>query len=261
MLQFDGLAGDCNIFHFITTRQGGVSEGNYASFNLSTYCGDNPAHVQENRERLCHALHIPHSALFIPHQTHGTDIRIIDDAFLSATPAEQAQALEGVDALITAVPNVGIAVTTADCVPILLYASDKKVTAVIHAGWRGSAKHIAAQTVEAMIRCFQVDPTHIFAGIGPSISQQAFEVGQEVAEVFLANETDTDSICCYNPSSGKPHIDLAEVNRRQLVESGLSPTHIELSGICTYTQSKEFFSARQLSINSGRFLTGAILTI
>lgn len=260
MLQFDGLAEDCNIFHFITTRQGGVSEGNYTSFNLGAYCGDNPAHVQENRKRLCNALHITSAALFIPHQTHGTTIRIINDAFLSASSIQQAEALEGVDALITAIPDVCIAVTTADCVPILLYAPDRQIVAVIHAGWRGSAKRITAQTVRTMIRIFGVDPAQVFAGIGPSISLQAFEVGYEVAEVFLTDASYNASICHNNPASGKPHIDLVEVNRQQLLESGLTPEHIELSGICTHSQNKDFYSARQLGIHSGRFLTGALLT-
>lgn len=260
MLQFEGLAGDCNIFHFITTRHGGVSEGRYASFNLGAYCGDRPDHVQENRKRLCDVLSIDASSLFVPHQTHGTEIRIIDESLLSGNKETQANALEGIDALITAVPGVCIAVTTADCVPLILYDPKKQVVAAIHAGWRGTVNGITTKTVKEMTRLFDVDPGDILAGIAPSIGQKAFEVGQEVVNAFSSAGIDTASICYHNEKSGKPHIDLVEVNRQQLIESGINPRHIEQSDMCTHTLNTDFYSARQLSIHSGRFLTGILLT-
>ncbi len=260
MLQFEGLAGDCNIFHFITTRHGGVSKGNYASFNLGAYCGDQPENVRENRKRLCGALGITPSFLFVPHQTHDTQIRVIDNSFLAADKETQTNALEGIDALITATPGACIAVTTADCVPIILYDPKKQVIAAIHAGWRGTANNITTQTVETMTHCFHVDPADILAGIAPSIGQKAFEVGQEVADAFSLTGIDTTSICCYNKESGKPHIDLAEANRRQLIKCGVNPENIESSGICTHTGNADFYSARQSGIHSGRFLTGILLT-
>lgn len=260
MLQFEGMARDCNIFHFITTRHGGISEGNYASLNMSAYCGDNPAHVRENRKRVCAALGIPSSSLFIPHQTHGTEIRVIDESFLNADKATRTQALDRVDALLTAVPGVCIAVTTADCVPLLLYDPQKQVIAAIHAGWRGTVGGITYRTIKAMTRLFNTDPADILAGIAPCIGQKAFEVGQEVVDAFASAGIDLASSCCYNKDSGKSHIDLAEVNRQQLMASGVAQANIELSGICTHTMNADFYSARQLSIHSGRFLTGALLT-
>lgn len=260
MLQFEGIAGDCNIFHFITTRHGGVSEGNYASFNLSAYCGDDPKQVQENRRRLCDALGISPSSLFIPHQTHGTEIRVIDETFLQADQATQTQALTGVDALVTTIPGVCIAVTTADCVPILLYDPKKQVIAVIHAGWRGTVGGITQRTIKTMTRLFNTNPADLLAGIAPSIGQEAFEVGQEVVDAFASTGIEIASICRYNTDTGKPHIDLVEVNRQQCIASGVKRENIELSGICTHTRNVDFYSARQLSIHSGRFLTGALLT-
>ena len=259
MLQFEGLAGDCNIFHFVTTRHGGVSKGNYASFNLGAYCGDETEAVCENRKRLCKLLNITPADLLVPLQTHGAETRIIDESFLSKNEEAKLNALEGVDALVTAVPGICIAVTTADCVPLLLYAPDKQVVAAIHAGWRGTVNRIAAKTVETMIRSFNVDPTRIQAGIAPAIGQKAFEVGQEVVDKFAESGIDTSLICYYNKQTDKPHIDLTEANRLQLIESGLAPEQIELSNICTHTEFTDFYSARQLSINSGRFLTGIML--
>lgn len=259
MLQFEGLARDCNIFHFITTRRGGVSEGNYASFNLGAYCGDQKEHVTENRKRLCDALGISPSSLFVPHQTHDTKIRVIDKAFLSADKAFQTTELAGIDALITTVPGICIAVTTADCVPLLLYDPKKQVIATVHAGWRGTVNSIAVKTIKEMVRLFNVDPSDLCVGIGPAIGQKAFEVGREVADAFSLNQADISTICCYNKASGKPHIDLAEANRQQLIQSGVNARQINVSGICTHTMNNDFYSARRLSIHSGRFLTGILL--
>lgn len=92
--------------------------------------------------------------------------------------------MEGVDALVTNVPDVCIAVSTADCVPVLLYAPDRKVVAAVHAGWRGTVLHIARKAASLMIEAYDCDPTQLVAGIGPSISQAAFEVGEEVVKAF-----------------------------------------------------------------------------
>ena len=92
--------------------------------------------------------------------------------------------MEGVDALVTNVPDVCIAVSTADCVPVLLYAPDRKVVAAVHAGWRGTVLHIARKAASLMIEAYDCDPTQLVAGIGPSISQAAFEVGEEVVKSF-----------------------------------------------------------------------------
>lgn len=260
MLQFKGLAEDCNIFHFMTTRLGGVGLGAYASFNLGAFCGDKPEHVTENRKRLCAAIGLHPEDMYVPHQTHGTEIGVIDTDFLARTSEEQAETLEGVDALLTDLPGVGIAVTTADCVPIVLYAPDKEVAGVAHAGWRGTCNGIVAKTVEAMVARYGANPALIRAGIGPCISQEAFEVGHEVVDAFTAAGINLDGACYYNESTGKPHIDLTEVNRRQLIDAGVSEENIETAGICTYTNHNEFFSARRLSIHSGRFLTGIVRT-
>ena len=120
MLQFPVLSEDCNISHFVTTRQGGVSKGAYASFNPGEYSGDNPEAVRANRKLLSDAIGIPTERIFTPFQVHGAEIRSIESFFLSLPLDEQRVYLHGVDALVTNVPGVCIAVSTADCVPVLL---------------------------------------------------------------------------------------------------------------------------------------------
>ena len=120
MLQFPALSEDCNISHFVTTRQGGVSKGAYASFNPGEYSGDNPEAVRANRKLLSDAIGIPTERIFAPFQVHGAEIRSIEPSFLSLPLEEQQLYMHGVDALVTDVPEVCIAVSTADCVPVLL---------------------------------------------------------------------------------------------------------------------------------------------
>lgn len=259
MLQFSGLSGECNISHFITTRHGGVSQGNYASMNPGEYSGDDPESVRMNRQLLSDAIGISPERIFAPFQIHEAEIACIDTRFLSLTLDRQKEELNGKDALVTAVPGICIAVSTADCVPVLVYAPDKNVVAAIHAGWRGTVKQIVAKTVEYMTAHYGCDPSLMLAGIAPSICKESFEVGDEVVEVFRATGVDMNRIMERNTRTGKAHIDLWEANRMQLLQSGLQPEHIEVSGICTYQHHDDFFSARRLGIKSGRILSGIMI--
>lgn len=140
VLQCTDWFGDCNISHFITTRFGGVSKGNFGGMNAGRYTEDEPAHVKKNIELLGEALHFSPDYLIMPRQTHSSKVYKIDKNFLDLTDVEQRKALDGVDALMTNVANLYVSVSTADCVPVLLYAPDKKAIAVIHAGWRGMVR-------------------------------------------------------------------------------------------------------------------------
>ncbi|MDH6305316.1 YfiH family protein [Parabacteroides sp. PF5-5] len=259
MLQFTHLAEECNISHFISTRRGGVSTGNYASFNLGEYCGDNPECVSENRTLLSSALGLSEDRLFAAHQLHGDKIAVLDKAYLALSCEQQREMLHGVDALITAEANVCVAVSTADCVPVLLYAPDKKVVAAVHAGWRGTVLQIVSKTLQYMKETFGCEIAHMKAGIGPSIGLEAFEVGEEVVEAFAASGLPLHSIMKRNTQTGKAHIDLWHANQWQMQTAGVLSENIETAGICTYTNQEDFFSARRLGIASGRMLTGIFI--
>ena len=259
MLQFPALSGDCNISHFVTTRQGGVGTGNYASFNPGEYCGDGAECVRMNRNLLSEAIGISPECIFAPFQVHGCEIRSLSPSFLALSPEERKACLQGVDALVTDIPGLCIGVTTADCVPVLVYAPDKKVVAAIHAGWRGTVQQIVAGTIRVMIEKYGANPSLMLAGIAPSIGPEAFEVGEEVVDAFRESGVDLSAFLSRNAATGKAHINLWEANRLQLLESGLEAVHIEVSGICTYTQHDEFFSARRLGIQSGRILSGIMV--
>lgn len=254
--RYPGLSRFGDISHFVTSRAGGVSEGNYASMNLGLYSGDSRERVDENIRRLMTGLGLEPERLLLPRQVHGCRVAVVDRTFTQLSGVEREARLEGFDALITADPGVCVAVATADCVPVLLYAADKRVVAAVHAGWRGTVLRIAELTLQRMVDEFGCDPRQVWAAIGPSISPSAFEVGEEVVDAFHDAGFDLSRLLLRDPDSGKGHIDLWEANRISLTGAGLDGDHIELAGICTYERFSDYFSARRLGIQSGRFLSG-----
>ena len=241
---------------FSTTRHGGHSTGNYAELNINRYCGDNSEDIEKNLEDLCRELGVDKERVIMPHQTHGTEVMQIGADFLSLSATVKGMILEGVDALITDVKDVCIGVSTADCIPILIYDCAHHAAAAVHAGWRGTAKRIACKAVKMMEVSFGSRPEDLTAVIGPGISIDAFEVGDEVYAEFEAAGFNMADI---SRKEDKWHINLPECNRRQLAAMGLKENNINVSGVCTYNNSNDYFSARKLGTESGRIFTGIIL--
>lgn len=250
---------------FSTTRKGGVSKNSYASFNINHYCGDDEATILENRRLLCDELNITDDCLVMPHQVHNTKLYTIDNHFMRLSHEERKAELEGIDGIMTSLKGVCIGVSTADCVPILLYNKKYHIAAAVHAGWRGTVAQIAAIAVKAIQKQFTVKAEELSAIIGPSIALESFEVGNEVFEQFkkagfpmplIAEEFPAKA-----PYTKKWHIDLWEANRLQLIEAGVLREHIHVAEIDTYRHSDDYFSARRLGIKSGRIFTGIIFPI
>lgn len=246
-----------NVTAFSTTRHGGFSTGSYAAFNVNHYCGDDEAHVRDNTELLCRKLRVRPSCLVMPHQVHGIKTACIDDAYYKMSAEERKEYLEGVDALVTKERLTCIGVSTADCVPILLYDAEHQTAAAIHAGWRGTQQRIAEHVVEEMRQRYGTDASRLSAVIGPSIGPAAFEVGQEVYDAFRTAGYDMEQLA--RMTEGKWHIDLWQANVSSLLAAGVLQGNIQVSGICTFTHSADYFSARKLTVNSGRILSGIII--
>lgn len=244
---------------FSTTRHDGYSTGRYASFNCNPYCGDTLEAVERNKALLLSLLPDSVRLLAIPHQVHGTEVFQIRDSFLKQTEEERNLSLEGVDALVTNIPGICLCISTADCIPVLLYDPVNKVIAAVHAGWRGTVARLVRKTIETMQTAYGVAPEHLWACIGPGISLKAFEVGDEVYAKFGEAGFPMEQIAAKNPETGKWHLDLWESNRLELFDCGLSPDRIEVAGICTYFSNDDFFSARRLGISSGRMLSGIVI--
>ena len=265
---------------FSTTRKGGVSTGNYGEFNINEYCGDEPENVAQNRKLLADELGIATDHIIMPHQVHGVEVRQVAGEFLSMPENIRKMILEGVDAVMTNQKGLCIGVSTADCIPVLLYDEEHLAVAAIHAGWRGTLARIVHKTIQEMTFAYQTDPKKLKAVIGPGISLDNFEVGDEVYEAFQQAAFPMKEIAEQRPNAAfhadaternrmaeagnieqplKWHINLPLCNKQILLHCGVAEENIQDCGICTYAHSDEYFSARKLGTESGRIYTGIII--
>jgi YfiH family protein len=165
----------------------------------------------------------------------------------------------GADAVITDLKQTCIGVSTADCIPVLLHDTKHGVIAAIHAGWRGTVAMIVCKAIDMMRKVYGSSAEDMNAIIGPGISLDAFEVGDEVYEAFKEVGFLMQKIARRYPTADgrtKWHLDLWEANSLLLQECGVERERIEIAGVCTFTRHTEFFSARRLGINSGRIFSG-----
>ena len=184
--------------------------------------------------------------LALPRQVHSDNVLWMHEA---GRP-------EATDAVITDQPGLPVCVKTADCIPVLLYDTRQRIVAAAHAGWRGTVSRIVQKTVRQM---HPLDPKDLHSIIGPGISLQQFEVGDEVYEAFFAAGFPMERIARRFPSSngeGAWHIDLWDANRFLLQELGVDDIFVE--GTCTRT-SEDFYSARRETINTGRNYNGIVI--
>ena len=256
LLQFCSLKNENAIEHFCTTRKGGVSKGAFSSLNLGNYSDDSPMAIYENRQILARMWYMEITDFIIPHQTHSSNVLVIDDAFMESSPSDKIEALYGIDATITHLKDIFLCATTADCVPILLYDKSKQVIAAIHAGWKGIVNNIIKNVIEEMKHVYQCNPSDIVAVIGPSISMKNYEIGEDVASKFRMMNIDLATASFLNAETNKLHIDLKQVVFNQLLNQGVPSKLIEKSNQCTFDNADLFFSARRQSINCGRMLSG-----
>ena len=219
-----------NVRAFATTREGGVSEGEYASMNLGIASGDDPARVHRNRDIL--RAHLPSDGPWL-RQVHGTQVVDLD------RDAERTG-----DACLTRTPGRVAGVLTADCMPLFLADVRGTVVAAAHAGWRG----MAAGVIEAALAAMAVPPRDVVAWMGPTIGPDAFEVGPEVREAFVA--ADPDAVSAFRAHvPGKYLADLYALARRRLARAGVERVHG--GGFCTFHERDRFFSYRRVKA-SGR---------
>jgi len=244
------------IAHFSSTRIGGISTGVFESLNLGEYTDDVPTNITRNRELLASELGIPSTHIFNAHQVHGIAVKFVDEALIELSLEDRKSALQGFDAFICDLPSICITVTTADCVPILLFDPINKAVGAIHSGWRSTLHNIVKETIHAMHQKFDTQASDLVAAIGPCISQKVYEVGEEVYSEFSVKGFDMDATFL-SKQKGKYLFDIREAVRLQLVEIGVSD--IAVSPYCTFTNDELFFSARKLGTKSGRMLSGILI--
>lgn len=175
-------------------------------------------------------------------QVHGSVVRT---AVPGASPSLEC------DGLATDRRGLGLVVQTADCAPILLWASERNAVAAVHAGWRGSLAGVAAEAIELLRKAYGAKPEEIHAAIGPAIRLCCYEVGDEVIERFSARGRELSRIS--KPvDRGRRHLDLVEDNRLQLLGAGVPEGQIYDSGRCTHCERESFYSYRREGPGVGR---------
>ncbi len=239
--------------HAVSTRRGGVSSGAYQGLNIGFTTEDNPDDVEENRRRFAAASGVPLAAVLT--MVHGIEVVRVNGPINSLTLG---------DACITDRVNQPMMITTADCVPVVLYDPIHKAVGLAHAGWRGTVERIAKVTVESMAQQFGSDPQQLQVGIGPSIAPCCFEVGQDVAQQFcesFANSPYGKDIALFERKNGdvSRHVDLWLANLIALREAGVKAENICLSNVCSVCQEGLCFSYRRDKRITGRMASAIML--
>jgi YfiH family protein len=233
------------LLHLVTTK---ASDMPY-SFSLALHTGEDEKTIISNRDLVAKKLHTTDTLHFIvANQTHSDHIHIVTEEKTKGWES-LSDAIEACDALITNRPHVMLTILTADCVPILLYDKNNHVIAAIHAGWKGTKAQITSKTITKMKETFNTHTEDIMAAIAPSIGQCCYEVGEEVAQHFF------DTPEGFRQVQEKYMLDLPQINKIQLLKSGLKEEHIEMSNICTACEVEHFFSYRKEQGCSGRFMS------
>ncbi|MBN2002144.1 MAG: peptidoglycan editing factor PgeF [Anaerolineae bacterium] len=234
---FDGP--DRCFHHALITRQGGVSQPPFAGLNLGHSVGDAADAVGENHRRLFAALGVSAGQVVSPHQVHGRQVARV-------TIEDGGKVIPETDGLISNTPELALLLRFADCTPVLFYDPEHRAAGLAHAGWRGVACGVIPATVQAMTDAFGTQPSHLWAGVGPAIGPDHYEVGSDVIEAIQAN---TPLIS--TRQDDRWFLDMPAVVEAQLRELGIA--NVEQARMCTACNTAEWYSHRQEKGRTGRF--------
>lgn len=239
-----------------STKRGGVSTGIYESMNLRLNCDDLKTNVEKNFGLFSAAVGIDKENLILSNQVH-------EDKVINVGKNDCGNGLwkenrfESADALITDEPGAALTIFFADCVPVLFLDPKRKVTALAHYGWKGTASGICAKTVEKFVNDYKSKPEDIIVAIGPSIRVCHFEVGAEVAEIFEKNFRSRT----VEERGEKIYVNMQKAIFEQLVGEGIKKENITDSEICTFCRSDLFFSHRKTMGKRGVMAAVAELSV
>lgn len=267
-LLFEGMSRYPGLAHAVFTRRGGVSTAPFTGLNLAISTGDDPARVQQNGAIARAVLGLPFVSA---RPVHGNTVTFLTaDDVAAAHRAERegagswtdtlrarARSTEA-DAMVTDVPGFALFWAYGDCTPILLYDAAHAAIALVHAGWRGTARTVAPKTLAAMAHRFGTSAAEVYAAIGPAIGGCCYEVRGDLRDAFAADPlASATAAFAERPVTGRDGtrltLDVAASNAAQLQAVGVSPDHIEYSGYCTGCSNDLFYSHRLEGEPSGRF--------
>jgi YfiH family protein len=242
---FENLENSGLVNHCFSTRIGGVSKGVYESLNISYTRGDKKENVDENLKRLSNAVGFNPKNIVCGKQIHKTHV-------LNVGKKDCGCDICGYDGYVTDEPCVVLCTFHADCVPLYFLDVKKKVIALSHAGWRGTAARMAEATVKKMTDTYGCNPQDIIVAIGPSIGKCCFQVDEPVVKEFRKNIDFTNDFI-FNDENDKDRykIDLWGVNKKLMEEAGIPEKNIEVTNLCTKCSPELFYSHRNMGNNRG----------
>ncbi len=237
--------------HGFSTRKGGVSEGCFASMNLSFDRGDDPEAVRENFHRIGRAIGVRCEDMVLSRQTHTTNVRVVTEADRGKGVIRERD-YNDVDGLVTDVPDICLVTSYADCVPLYFVDPVKRVIGLSHSGWRGTVGKIGKKTVELMQEKFGCDSADILAAVGPSICVECYEVSEDVIGQFRAAfDREFWKELFYAKENGKYQLNLWKANELVFREAGILPEHMAVTNVCTRCNSKILYSHRAMGNRRG----------
>ncbi|MDQ6982179.1 MAG: peptidoglycan editing factor PgeF [Mariprofundus sp.] len=224
-----------------TLRHGGISPAPFDKQNFGSGLGDSDNNIEHNLHRLIIAAALPS----IPHQ--AIQVHQTDRLWCSGQGHMHQQ---HADILMSNQPNTAIAVRVADCLPVLLADPKTGMIAAVHAGWRGTVAGIVKHAIQSMLE-YGAKRKNLLASLGPCIGPCCFAIDNETATALKESTAGAANCIFHTPEI---HADLQEINRLQLIESGITGVHIETIRACTACDPERFFSFRRDGKNSGRHL-------
>lgn len=237
MLQAAALAKLPNIRHAFFTREGGVSEGVYASLNGGVGSNDAIDKVAENRARMARALGVEPDRLLTAYQIHSPDVVVAEEPWSRENRPKA-------DAIVSNTPGLAVGISTADCGPLLFADSDAGVVGAAHAGWRGALTGVIEATIAAMEN-LGADRKRLVVALGPTIRQRNYEVGGEFVDRFLAADPGNKRFFTASNQTGHAMFDLTGYIAARVARAGVRS--FEDLDLCTFADPQRFYSYRRMT--------------
>ena len=217
--------------------------------NMSLSYGDT-RNSFENRKQFLSFLGIDYRNLICAKQTHGRNVKYVKEEHKGSGALDYESSIADTDGFMTDRKGVPIAVLTADCLSIFIYDPKRPAVVLLHAGWRGTEKNIAAEGVKMLQEKFGSSPQRLLVGFGPSIRSCCFEIEKDFKSNFPFGIVTRD---------GRRFMDIALMNKQQLVNSGVQEKNIFDPGFCTFSSNQDYFSFRKEADSCGRMISVIML--
>ncbi|MFN2250271.1 MAG: peptidoglycan editing factor PgeF [Anaerolineae bacterium] len=236
----------------VSSRRGGASEAPFESLNMAFHVGDVDEAVEANRRKLFQALDVDPAVVVTCEQVHGSAVHVARSGDAGRGSLELASAIRETDALVTAERDLCLMVVVADCVPLVLFDPHRRVLAIAHCGWQGTAQGVADATLETMTGQLECRAADVIAALGPSICAQHYEVGPEVAATFRRGAWAAEASPLQQVGEERWLLDLRAANAMRLRALGVRQENVHMTGTCTFESPDDLYSHRRSGSPTGR---------